>query len=384
MKTFSIVKLETVAQTVLLSGMKLMTTIRRIACGIFIWSAAVVVGATPVEVTPAPTGGALQPQVSCDDQGRVFVVYGQGNDIFVAVSQNTDLHFQAASKVGKLPKLALGMRRGPRIATSGRALVVTAMNDKDLFAFHSEDAGRTWSAATRINGVAASAREGLGNLAAGPEGRFYATWLDLRSGAAEIYGALSRDGGKTWGANERVYRSPDGHVCECCHASVAFNARGDLVVMWRNALHGARDLWTVVLPAGSEQFDPPMRQGVASWKLEGCPMDGGVVFAQADNSFASVWQREGGVYLSTGPGKESNLGDGTQPVALAARGVVHVWWQRGAKLMHTTIGATEEPAVFAQEAKFASAAVSPKDGAVVVAFERTVSGRKTIFAEVLR
>lgn len=358
--------------------------VRVVVGGVLFWYATVLAMGTPVEVIPATVEGALQPQVAIDDAGTVFVAYGEGEEIYVAASAAPVNSFQAPQRVGRLPKLALGMRRGPRIAVSGRDITVTAMNDRDLLAYHSEDGGRTWSPPIKINTVAASAREGLGNLAAGSDGRFYAVWLDLRSGATEIYGALSRDGGKTWGANERIYHSPDGHTCECCHPSVVFNARGDIVVMWRNALRGARDLWTAVRPAGSDQFSPPMRQGVASWKLDGCPMDGGVVFAQADNSFASIWQRDGEVYLSAGPGKESNLGDGTQPLAVAARGAVHVWWQRGAKLMHTTVGATEEPAVFAKEGKFASAAVSPKDGAVVVAFERTIQQRKTIYAEVLR
>ena len=364
--------------------MKFMITIRAGVCCVLVWCAAVCATGMPVEVTPAPTGGALQPQVSCDDQGRVFVVYGQGNDIFVAVAQDTHLHFQAALKVGMLPKLALGMRRGPRIAASGSALVVTAMNDKDIFAFHSEDAGRTWSAAVRINSVAAAAREGLGNLAAGPEGRFYATWLDLRSGTTEIYGALSRDGGKTWGANERVYRSPDGHVCECCHPSAAFNARGDLVVMWRNWLEGSRDLWLARRANDQVKFEPAVKQGTGTWKLNGCPMDGGAVWALDDGSFASVWQRDGGVYLARMGGAERLVAAGKQPISLMSRGVVHVWWQQGTDLMHTAIGATEPPSVVAREARFAAAAVSPKDGTIVVAFECVLNQRKTIFAEVQR
>ena len=154
--------------------------------------------------------------------------------------------------------------------------------------------------------------------------------------------------------------------------------------MWRNSLSGARDLWTAVRMAGANHFEPSIRQGAKSWKLEGCPMDGGTAFAQADESFASVWQRDGEIYFSAGPGNERKLGDGTQPVALSLRGASHVWWQQGTKLMHAVIGEPEEPTIFARDAKFASAAVSAKDGAIVVAFERTIKQRKTIFAEVLR
>ena len=363
--------------------MHLPTNSRAIFCWALWIIAASRATALPVELAPATLAGAQQPQVAISEDGAVFIAFGRGAEIYVAVSADSGGHFAAPKSIGTLPKLALGMRRGPRIAASGGALTITAMNDRDLFAFHSEDAGRTWSAPVKINTVPGSAGEGLGNLAAGPAGLLFATWLDLRGHATEIYGALSRDGGKTWGPNELVYHSPDGHTCECCHPSAAFNARGDLAVMWRNAVNGSRDLWTAVRPAGADHFDPPARQGAGTWKLNGCPMDGGAVFPQATGSFASTWQREGKVYLSRGPGDEHRLGEGTQPVALTARGVVHVWWQQGADLMHAAVGTPGAPTVFAKDAKFASAAVSPKDGAVVVAYERTVSQRKTVMADVL-
>ncbi len=357
--------------------------LRIFAACLLLSHATVFASAIPVEVTPAAAGGA-QPQVAAAETGEFLVAFGQGNEIYLAVSSDDGAHFQTPKKIGSLPKLALGMRRGPRIALSGRSATITVMNDSDLFAFHSEDVGATWSGPVRINTVRTSAREGLGNLAAGPQGLFYATWLDLRSGATEIYGALSRDGGKTWGTNELVYHSPDGHTCECCHPAAAFNSRGDLTVMWRNALNGSRDLWTATRPAGSANFEPPAKQGSGTWKLSGCPMDGGAVFAQADGSFASTWQREQEVYLSAAPGDEHLLGDGVQPLALSARGVTHVWWQQGSKLMHATGGSSDAPTVFAKNAKFAAAAASPKTGTIVVAFERTIGQRKTIFADVLR
>ena len=86
------------------------------------------------------------------------------------------------------------------------------------------------------------------------------------------------------------------------------------------------------------------------------------------------------------PGAEQRIATGTQPVAAVARGTVHLWWEQGPDLMHlaatNAIGA--KPTLFASGAKSASAAVSPKDGSVVVAFERSVGGRKSIFVEVLR
>jgi hypothetical protein len=224
----------------------------------------------------------------------------------------------------------------------------------------------------------------LSNLAGGPDGRCYATWIDLRSGRSQIYGALSRDGGKTWEANELVYESPEGAVCECCHPSVAFNPHGDLVVMWRNFVKGSRDLWSATRRMESDTFDKAVKQGSGTWKLEGCPMDGGAIFALDNGSFASVWRRDQAIYLSRQPTQEQRLGIGTQPVGVSAKGGVFIWWQQGSNLMHTTSAETNSPKVFAKDAKYAAAATSPKDGSVVVVFERMIGQRKSIFAEVIR
>jgi hypothetical protein len=353
------------------------------ACFLFFFTAAVI-RAVPVEISAPEIRDPQQPQIAANARGTIFVAFGSGSEIYLVSSHDGGKTFGAPVKVGRFEKLALGMRRGPRVATVGETVTVTAENGADLLAFHSEDEGRTWSAPATINTSATSGREGLHNLASSPQGQLYATWLDLRSGQMEIYGALSADGGKTWQHDELVYHSPDGHVCECCHPSAAFNTKGDLVVMWRNWLGGSRDLWTAVRPAGKGHFEPATKQGEGTWKLAGCPMDGGSVFALNDGSFASAFRRDKEVFLTLKSGTERRIGEGTQPVALNDRGTLHVLWQQGADLMHTTTADSAAPAMFAADAKFGSAAVSPQDGSVVVAFERSVGQRKAIFADVLR
>ena len=85
-----------------------------------------------------------------------------------------------------------------------------------------------------------AAREGLHGFAAGPGNVLFAVWLDLRrdassEGGTKLYGTISRDGGQSWEKNVRVYASPDGTICQCCHPSVTIDAKGVLHVMWRNA-----------------------------------------------------------------------------------------------------------------------------------------------------
>src|SRR5207244_1783591 len=140
----------------------------------------------------------------------------------VTHSDDNGRTFAEAQKVVSAPKLSLGMRRGPRIAAGKERVTVTFIAD-ELVACESVDGGRTWSAPTTINEVPGAAREGLHDLALAPDGLLFVTWLDLRSGKTELWGASSRDSGKSWSANEPVYRSPDGAICQCCHPSALYD-----------------------------------------------------------------------------------------------------------------------------------------------------------------
>ena len=141
--------------------MQIPTRYRAVFGGLLFWCTTILIQGTPIDVLPATMEGALQPQVAVGEDGTVFIAFGKGEEIYVTASVNLSGPFQAPQRVGRLPKLALGMRRGPRIAISGQAVTVIAANNSDLFSYRSDDAGRTWSAAVRINNVVSSAREGL-------------------------------------------------------------------------------------------------------------------------------------------------------------------------------------------------------------------------------
>ena len=228
---------------------------------------------TVVATTAAPATefpDAAQPQLAATAAGRVYLAYGRGPEIFVARSDDAGTTFSSPVRVAALPSLMLRRRRGPRIAAHGDTVTVTAMAG-ELFAFHSKDAGKTWRGPVLINDVPRSAREGLNALAVAPDGRLFTTWLDLRDlpGArTQLFASESADGGATWSANHLVYRAPAGHtVCECCHPSAHFNARGDLAVMWRNGVDDARDMWSTTRPAGSRDFTPAAKLGTGTWLL---------------------------------------------------------------------------------------------------------------------
>ena len=152
---------------------------------------------------------AREPQAAVSEQGKIFIAYGQGNTLFCAASSDGGKSYGSVVRVGAAGNLALGMRRGPRIAVSGDTVVVTAVygaqgggRDGELLAWRSKDGGGSWQGPVTINDVSGAAREGLHGMAAGSaKGEVACAWLDLRSKGTKIYTSVSQDGGKVWSAN---------------------------------------------------------------------------------------------------------------------------------------------------------------------------------------
>lgn len=335
--------------------------------------------------------GAAQPQLAVAADGRLWLAYGRlapatnipapdqadgsghgghgqaaprpDGEIFVARSDDGGATFAPGVKAAQVPRLMLGMRRGPRIAVHGDTLTLTAVGP-ELVAFRSNDAGRTWTGPVTINDVPTSAREGLHDLTAAPDGRLFVTWLDLRNGKMELWGAESRDGGRTWSGNEQVYRSPDKSICECCHPSAIYDADGNLAVMWRNSIDGCRDLWMATRARGAQAFATARKLGEGTWKLNACPMDGGRIAALGGGRFGAVFQRAGDVFLVTEDGPEKSLGKGKQPVVAMQGKAPLVFWQDGADLV--SLNGKKQ----ANDARFPAIVSLPGQRGTVLAYEQ--------------
>mgnify|MGYP003386393148 CR=1 FL=1 len=207
----------------------------------------------------------------------------------------------------------VGRRRGPRIAVAGKSIVIT-FDSADVYATRSLDGGDTWSAPLKINRIKNCAEEGLHGMSANASGSVFVAWLDNRSGQMEVWGSFSGDGGKTWNPDQRIYASPDGHVCECCHPSVTFSPDGSVAVMWRNWLNGNRDMYVAKSKPAGSLFGPATKLGQESWKLDACPMDGGSITTNKQGQIISAWQSKGVVFRAQGPNNVDSIGPGTQPV----------------------------------------------------------------------
>ena len=343
------------------------------------WLATTALAGSDIEVVSPEFHGAIQPQAATATDGTVFVVFGRGAEVFCATG-DAELKFKSPVKIGELPKLALGMRRGPRVATVDGAVVVSAIShtEGNLYAWSSADHGASWSAPTRVNSVTNSAREGMHAMVSDGKGLVYAAWLDLRNSGTELWGASSRDGGRTWGRNTLIYRSPDGTICQCCHPTLASDGAGRLWAMWRNAVAGSRDLYAASSRDGGETFSTSMKLGSGTWRLNACPMDGGSALVRPDGELLTAWRRDKSLFAADGKGERRLSALGLHPVVGWSQSAPFYLWQEGMKLMWRR---GEQPAeLFAAGGAFASvAAASPGKSAVVV-WEGSAAGAKTIVA----
>ena len=275
-------------------------------------------GAAALLTSAAIVFAGSQPQLASLNE-RVYLTFGQGDAISVERSVDGGETFGHLSVLRAPGRLSLGMHRGPRIAVTDQALLVTAVMgtkgggaDGDVVLFRLTDDGATWAPAVVINDVPAAAREGLHATAASRAGLVVVAWLDLRQKGTRIYAAVSRDHGATWAADTLVYASPSGAVCECCHPSVAVTADGQVAIMFRNNLDGRRDMYLTRSRDGVS-FAPPTKIGTGTWVLNACPMDGGGIDFDG-RDVISAWRREDGVYLSTSGASEWRVAAGRDPV----------------------------------------------------------------------
>ncbi len=275
-------------------------------------------------------GSGQIPNLVTENGNNVHVVFGKGDSLYYSFSTDKGKSFSSPLLVDTLPGLVSFAMRGPQITNTSKGLaMIVATREGNIFSYIKDGTG-PWQKAGRINDADTICKEGF--LALGSDGNqnLFAAWLDLRNNAHnKIYGARSVDGGKTWSKNIEVYASPDGTVCECCKPSVAVKEK-NIYVMFRNWIKGNRDLYLIQSSDGGDSFGEANKLGGGSWKLNGCPMDGGSVAINPLGIPQTVWRREGTIYACE-PGKdEKEIGMGKScTMTIAGKNNVYAWVEDG-------------------------------------------------------
>jgi hypothetical protein len=281
-----------------------------------------------------------QPTLAVDKANQLHVVFGQVNEVFYTSSKDRGASFTRPVSIGKQPKLALGATRGPQIVcTKDYVVVAAADHTGKIMAYRLKQGENKWSEPVNILKGDPTAKEGFIALAAGPDNHVYAAWLDLRVGGHNnVFSASSLDGGRTWSDAQLVYASPEGRVCPCCRPSVSADKKGNVYVMFRNELAGARDVYLAHSKDGARSFAQVKKLGNGTWLLNQCPMDGGGVSVDAEGKVGSTWRRENVIYYCE-PGKpEQRIGEGKSSALIRNMAGNYLAWQQGNEIMALTPG----------------------------------------------
>ncbi len=261
-----------------------------------------------------------QPQIASDGS-NVGVVFGSKNTIYYAHNDDPPV------VVAEAAVLSLGNHRGPRLAFTASAIVVTAgigpadrqYGPNTLRSWRSTDHGRTWAPGPDISSQGTG---GMGFQALASDGKqgLFAAWIGPQDGAPRLFTAHSEDAGLTWSKQSLLSRT----VCECCHPSVTISADGAVRILFRNSIQGNRDFFMATAPDGENFGIAKLGQG--SWPLNACPMDGGGL-GEYRGSAITLWRRESDLFLARPDGQpEERLATGRNPaVALRREGIYAVW-----------------------------------------------------------
>ncbi len=347
------------------------------------------VAGEPIVLSSSNVAAPKQPQAAISADGIVHVVFGVGEDVVHCRSMDEGKSFGEPTVAFRVPNLSLGMRRGPRIAVVGETLVVSAIGGKlgkgkdgDLVAWRSIDGGQTWLGPVQVNDSNNSAREGLHAMAASSSGEAWCTWLDLRNQRTEIFASKSTDGGANWSPNQLVYRSPEKSVCECCHPSIAIHD-GLVHVLFRNSLAGNRDMFLASFRGQDGSSSGSKRLGNESWKLDACPMDGGMLSINPTGLVSTIWRRGRSIIVANADGSDEQLlGIGEQPtIASTSEGPIAVWSvRRDGELMLQKLSGGE-PQSIAKVARDAVIVSDPKrKNSTIVLWEKSENGQSSILA----
>jgi hypothetical protein len=269
-------------------------------------SAAEVDAAEPVTAT-APNGGFYVAWVNHNANSQ--------SDVMLARFDQDGAASGAAVRVNETEGVATAWRGDPpSVAVTDRAVYVLwtarvetdGRKGTDLYLSTSQDQGKTFNAAVKVNDDKLIGAHGMHSLAVANNGQIYIAWLDERNIAQpkpskhagghhmesnrELFVADSTDGGKTFSANRKVAED----ACPCCKTALAVSPDGTLYASWRQVLPGSfRHIAVASSTDHGVRFSAPVIVSDDRWKLQGCPVSGPSLSADTNGTLKVVWYAAG-------------------------------------------------------------------------------------------
>jgi hypothetical protein len=277
---------------------------------------------TNVSVRRVPHGG-LQPEAIVDGRGVLHMLYfagePRGGDLFYVRSTDSGASFSDPVRVNSQPGsvIASGTIRGGQMAVGPDGRIHVGWNGSDAaqpralpdptshrptapYLYSRSTDGKTFEPQRNLIQRGYSL-DGGGSIAADAAGHVYAAWH--ANPATELPGenhrrvwiARSRDGGRTFAAEEIVSSAPPG-VCSCCGVRLlATTTPRALFVLYRAAPQlDQRDVRLLVSTDAGRSF---RASDVQPWKIAACPMTS-MALASDGARVVGAWETAGQVYFA--------------------------------------------------------------------------------------
>jgi hypothetical protein len=295
-------------------------------------------------VINGPDGAMGAPQRINDEAGRVHF-YGGDNRTKLTVAPDGSV---TAIWAATLAEFRTGELRTAHAAPDGEFLASARLNDDELPVNHA-----------------------FATLATSPNGKVYAVWIDgrnrefLRMGKptspaemrkdikmrdmtipdailrmpprprkiyqhehAQLFMAVSEDGGKSFGAN---YPISSLQVCPCCVPNIAFLDGGEtLVVSYRFVTDSyLRDQVVIRSTDAGKTFGEPIYISDDGWVANFCPHAGTSLIADAEGTVHSLWftvgrsPEDAGIYYTSSTDDGASFAPRQLIVATPAHTVFH-------------------------------------------------------------
>lgn len=169
----------------------------------------------------------------------------------------------------------------------------------------SKDGGKTWTAEEYLhNDTIVGRSRSYFDIERLPDGEIGASWLDIKLNVET--GGRSVRFAKTNGSNSFENEVlVDSSACQCCRIDVYSDMGGRVNVAYRGLMKGKmgqpiRDMMIATSSDFGKKFTPPTRISSDNWMIDGCPHTGPSLCSSKSGLY-SLWYTEGngtGIYYS--------------------------------------------------------------------------------------